>query len=49
MLEDLPEVVEAARREDPELADVQMVVMDFFKEQPVKGKQIGHIGPGFFD
>jgi hypothetical protein len=38
VLEDLPEVVEAARRDDAELADVQMMAMDFFKEQPVKGK-----------
>ncbi len=38
VLEDLPEVVEAARREDAELAEVQMVVVDFFREQPVKGK-----------
>jgi hypothetical protein len=38
VLEDLPEVVEAARRDDPELAEVRMVAMDFFKEQPVKGK-----------
>ncbi|KAL2173818.1 S-adenosyl-L-methionine-dependent methyltransferase [Thermothelomyces heterothallicus CBS 202.75] len=37
VLEDLPEVVEAARREVPELAEVQMVAMDFHKEQPVRG------------
>ncbi|KAG7293802.1 hypothetical protein NEMBOFW57_003859 [Staphylotrichum longicolle] len=37
VLEDLPEVVEAARRDDPELAEVRMVAMDFFREQPVKG------------
>ncbi|KAK4246441.1 S-adenosyl-L-methionine-dependent methyltransferase [Corynascus novoguineensis] len=36
VLEDLPEVVEAARREVPELVDVQMIAMDFHKEQPVK-------------
>jgi hypothetical protein len=39
VLEDLPEVVEAAKREDPAMADVQTVAVDFFKEQPVKGKQ----------
>jgi hypothetical protein len=38
VLEDLPEVVEAAGRDDAELAGVQMVAVDFFKEQPVKGK-----------
>jgi hypothetical protein len=38
VLEDLPEVIEAARRDDAALADVQMMAMDFFKEQPVKGK-----------
>lgn len=42
VLEDLPEVVEAARREVPELVDVQMVAMDFHKEQPVKSKDLFH-------
>jgi hypothetical protein len=38
VLEDLPEVVEAVRKEDAEMAEVKMVGIDFFKEQPVKGK-----------
>jgi hypothetical protein len=38
VLEDLPEVIEATKLDYAELADVQMVAMDFFKEQPVKGK-----------
>ncbi|SPO02082.1 uncharacterized protein DNG_04755 [Cephalotrichum gorgonifer] len=37
VLEDLPEVIEAARRDESELADVRMVAMDFHDEQPVKG------------
>ncbi|KAK4041718.1 O-methyltransferase-domain-containing protein [Parachaetomium inaequale] len=43
VLEDLPEVVEAAKRGNPELADVQMVVVDFFKEQPVRGALVYYI------
>ncbi|KAK3294633.1 O-methyltransferase-domain-containing protein [Chaetomium fimeti] len=43
VLEDLPEVVEAAKREDPEMADVQTVPVDFFKEQPVKGALVYYI------
>jgi hypothetical protein len=37
VLEDLLEVVAVARQGNPELADVQMVAIDFHKEQPVKG------------
>ncbi|KAH6632016.1 O-methyltransferase-domain-containing protein [Chaetomium tenue] len=43
VLEDLPEVVEAAKREDPAMADVQTVAVDFFKEQPVKGALVYYI------
>ncbi|KAH6856408.1 O-methyltransferase-domain-containing protein [Chaetomium sp. MPI-CAGE-AT-0009] len=43
VLEDLPEVVEAAKREDPEMAEVQTVAVDFFKEQPVKGALVYYI------
>ncbi|KAK4239080.1 O-methyltransferase-domain-containing protein [Achaetomium macrosporum] len=43
VLEDLPEVVETAGRDDAELADVQMVAVDFFKEQPVKGALVYYI------
>ncbi|KAK3308970.1 O-methyltransferase-domain-containing protein [Chaetomium strumarium] len=43
VLEDLPEVVEAAGRDDAELAGVQMVAVDFFKEQPVKGALVYYI------
>jgi len=45
VLEDLPEVVEANRKDDSELADVKMVGMDFHKEQPIKGKSIGPPDP----
>ncbi|KAL2153412.1 hypothetical protein VTH82DRAFT_4567 [Thermothelomyces myriococcoides] len=43
VLEDLPEVVEATRREVPDLAEVQLVAMDFHKEQPIKGALIYYI------
>lgn len=36
VLEDLAEVVEASK-DDPELADVKRVAIDFHKDQPVKG------------
>ncbi len=38
MLQDLPETIEAAKRDRaPELRDVQMLAVDFHREQPVKG------------
>ncbi len=38
VLEDLPPMIEAATQaQDPELAGVQLLVADFFKEQPIKG------------
>ncbi|KAK4141070.1 O-methyltransferase-domain-containing protein [Dichotomopilus funicola] len=43
VLGDLPEVVEATKREVPELAEVKMVATDFFKEQPVKGALVYYI------
>lgn len=43
VLEDLPEVVEA-NKQDADLADVQMVAMDFHNEQPIKGN---HLISGF--
>lgn len=39
MLQDLPEVLEAARRDNAEeLRDVQTLAVDFHREQPVKGR-----------
>ncbi len=38
VLQDLPPMIERARNaQDPNLAGVQLLVADFFKEQPVKG------------
>ena len=37
VLEHLPEVIEVARRDNSELAEIEMVAMDFHREQPVKG------------
>ncbi|KAL2134556.1 hypothetical protein VTI74DRAFT_11528 [Chaetomium olivicolor] len=43
VLEDLPEVIEAARKENAALADVQMVPVDFHQEQPIKGALVYYI------
>ncbi|KAK3305268.1 O-methyltransferase-domain-containing protein [Chaetomium strumarium] len=44
VLEDLPGVIDQAKREQqPELAGVQMVGMDFHKEQPIKGALVYYI------
>ncbi|KAK4235101.1 O-methyltransferase-domain-containing protein [Achaetomium macrosporum] len=42
-LEDLPDIIDQAKRDEPELADVQMVGMDFHKEQPIKGALVYYI------
>ncbi|SPQ26518.1 89cd9361-5896-4b7c-a037-8cc05b6952fa [Thermothielavioides terrestris] len=42
-LEDLPDVLEQAGREDAELDGVQLVPIDFHLEQPIKGALVYHI------
>ncbi len=38
VIQDLPPMIEVARKaQDPDLAGVQLLVADFFEEQPVKG------------
>lgn len=42
VLQDRPEVIEAGKAlNEPELADIQRMSINFHKEQPVKGKQAG--------
>lgn len=38
VLEDLPEIIEENKQNDPDLAGIQMVGMDFHSDQPVKGQ-----------
>ena len=46
VLQDLPPMIEAAREgRNPDLAGVQMVAIDFFKEQPIKGSVSPDRGP----